>query len=243
MGAPWPRTRRWERPGGVCRAGPAGRASPRRAPPLPEGDHPITRARPQGARREGGGGYGRAGDVPAPLARRRESLGRAPSHTPGKRRPCRGSFGDGARVPCAGARERVGPRGARGFPRRCGVPLKASAPGAFGAWGPWPLLRRGTGGDRGWRCTGPRGPQGRRTRARRSREHVAQGGGGQGQGAGGGIHPDFRKGAAGRLGAQGPAPRHALTRSRRGVLLRSGARLTLRDSGSSPAAPVCRSPR
>ncbi len=45
------------------------------------------------------------------------------------------------------------------------------------------------------------------------------------------LQPDFRKGAAGRLGAQGPAPRHALTRSRRGVLLRSGARLTLRDSG------------
>ena len=34
------------------------------------------------------------------------------------------------------------------------------------------------------------------------------------------FQPDFRKGAAGRLGAQGPAPRHDLTRSRRGVLLR-----------------------
>ncbi len=46
-----------------------------------------------------------------------------------------------------------------------------------------------------------------------------------------GFEADFRKGAAGHLGAQGPAPRHALTRSRRGVLLRSGARLTLRDPG------------
>ena len=34
------------------------------------------------------------------------------------------------------------------------------------------------------------------------------------------FDPDFRKGAAGRLGAQGPAPRLDLTRSRRGVLLR-----------------------
>ena len=32
--------------------------------------------------------------------------------------------------------------------------------------------------------------------------------------------PDFREGAAGRPGAQGPAPRHDLTRSRHGVLLR-----------------------
>jgi hypothetical protein len=43
-------------------------------------------------------------------------------------------------------------------------------------------------------------------------------------------HPDFREGAAGRLGAQGLAPRHQFTHSRRGVLLRRGARLTLRDS-------------
>ncbi len=41
-----------------------------------------------------------------------------------------------------------------------------------------------------------------------------------GSGSAQGSDPDFRKGAAGRLGAQGPAPRHDLTRSRRGVLLR-----------------------
>ena len=44
---------------------------------------------------------------------------------------------------------------------------------------------------------------------------------------------DFRKGAAGRLGAKGSAPDHDLTRSRRRLLLRGGARLTLRDSDLS----------
>ncbi len=46
------------------------------------------------------------------------------------------------------------------------------------------------------------------------------------------FQPDFRSEAAGRLGAEGLAPDHDLTRSRRRLLLRGGARLTLRDSGS-----------
>ena len=45
------------------------------------------------------------------------------------------------------------------------------------------------------------------------------------------FNPDFRKGSARRLGAQGPDPRGDRTRSYAGSFSDSRARLTLRDSG------------
>ena len=125
-------------------------------------------------------------------------------------------------------------------------PVMAAVPGARAVTTPVPVHRRNAGraagpGDvrRVARSRTPANPLGRpappRTAATPPRESPRVPGAPHrpptpgDQTGRSGYQPDFRKGAAGRLGAQGPAPRHDLTRSRRGVLLRSGASLTLRD--------------
>ncbi len=107
-------------------------------------------------------------------------------------------------------------------PKRGGVLLgKALGPDAAVAGGPRKSRRsrgwRRPGGSasvpvrqkRGWICgrppvRAPRPPARRALRPKAPRRN----------------DPDFREGAVGRPGAQGPAPRHDLTRSRHGVLLR-----------------------